>query len=77
MCNTTEPGSSMFAIGAPTAAALPSQPLTSAPGGVYSCPYTTQRQDCARVQVDGGGSTVTWNKTDEWLGVAMKSQGRF
>jgi len=70
-----DPGSSMFAIGAPTDVAMDTQTDTRRPGGVWSCPYTTSQRDCTRVAVDEGGSSPRWNKTGEWLGVSMKSQG--
>jgi len=71
----SDASSGLFAIGAPTAAALGSQGNTENPGGIFSCPFSTLDNDCERVIVDEGGSTLVNNKTGEWLGVALKSKG--
>jgi len=45
-------------IGSPTAAALPSQPNTENPGGIFSCPVTTNKNDCSRVEMDTGRTFI-------------------
>lgn len=44
----------MLLIGSPTASALTSQPNTQKSGGVFTCPVSTNRNDCVRVQMDSG-----------------------
>lgn len=70
-----DPNSSMFAVGAPTDVATIYQPDTDRPGGVYACPFTSYDNDCQRVTVDQGGSSIVNNKSGEWLGITLKSKG--
>ncbi|CAK8677907.1 unnamed protein product [Clavelina lepadiformis] len=66
---------SLLVVGSPTAAALDSQPNTVNPGGIFYCPITTNHNDCSRVDMDKGESVKSDNKTGQWLGVSLKSQG--
>ncbi|XP_078483831.1 integrin alpha-6 isoform X1 [Ciona intestinalis] len=74
-----DPGSSLekslLVVGSPTAEALPSQTNAVKPGGIYHCPVSTNSEDCTRVDMDLGESSRTNNKTGQWLGVSLKSQG--
>ncbi|XP_076803589.1 integrin alpha-6-like [Clavelina lepadiformis] len=65
----------LMVVGSPTASSLRSQKNTIKPGGIYYCPITTNREDCRRVQMDEGASNYLHNKTGQWLGVSLKSQG--
>uniref|UniRef100_F6XNC0 Uncharacterized protein n=1 Tax=Ciona intestinalis TaxID=7719 RepID=F6XNC0_CIOIN len=74
-----DPGSSLekslLVVGSPTAEALPSQTNAVKPGGIYHCPVSTNSEDCTRIAMDLGESSRTNNKTGQWLGVSLKSQG--
>lgn len=49
----------LLVVGSPTAEALASQRGSVNPGGVFYCPVTTNPDDCTRVEMDGGGRTIT------------------
>ena len=52
----TSTNSSMLIIGAPTEVATSSQPNTERPGAIYSCPFSSNTDDCTRVNMDQGQS---------------------
>uniref|UniRef100_H2YKY3 Integrin alpha-2 domain-containing protein n=1 Tax=Ciona savignyi TaxID=51511 RepID=H2YKY3_CIOSA len=66
---------SLLVVGSPTAGSITSQTNAVKPGGIYHCPVTTNSEDCTRVKMDLGESTKLNNKTGQWLGVSLKSQG--
>ncbi|XP_039248949.2 integrin alpha-6-like [Styela clava] len=72
----------LLVIGAPTASAINSQVgarTPKNPGGVFYCPVSTDPLDCTRVDMDAGGDISIGEKklvkSNQWLGVSLKSQG--
>ncbi|XP_033097702.1 integrin alpha-7-like [Anneissia japonica] len=45
------------------------------PGEVFRCPYTTLSEDCVSLNLDNTGNSPLENKTDQWLGVNVRSEG--
>ncbi|XP_071966209.1 integrin alpha-6-like isoform X2 [Antedon mediterranea] len=45
------------------------------PGEVFRCPLSTNYSDCEPMEIDITGNGEKENKTDQWLGVTVKSQG--
>ncbi|XP_033120627.1 integrin alpha-6-like [Anneissia japonica] len=45
------------------------------PGEVFRCPISTNYSDCEPMEIDITGNSPMENKTDQWLGVTVRSQG--
>ncbi|XP_030846528.1 integrin alpha-6 isoform X2 [Strongylocentrotus purpuratus] len=45
------------------------------PGGVFTCPFTSNYSDCTVLELDENGNTESDIKDNQWLGVAVVSQG--
>ncbi|XP_078545302.1 integrin alpha-7 isoform X5 [Lissotriton helveticus] len=65
---------SWLLVGAPQAPGLPGQKANRT-GGLYSCPLTSEIDDCQRVDIDDGVDESRESKENQWLGVSVKSQG--
>ncbi|XP_069509821.1 integrin alpha-7 isoform X1 [Ambystoma mexicanum] len=65
---------SWLLVGAPQAEGLPKQEAKRT-GGIYSCPLTSEIDDCQRVDIDDGVDESKESKENQWLGVSVKSQG--
>ncbi|XP_077979308.1 integrin alpha-6-like [Glandiceps talaboti] len=44
-------------------------------GGIFSCPVSTFSDDCTQIDIDPEGDESGEEKSDQWLGVTVKSQG--
>ncbi|XP_022090698.1 integrin alpha-7-like [Acanthaster planci] len=64
---------SLILVGAPTYSAPDA--IVPKTGGVFKCPLSTLLDDCVDLKLDQEGNEPGENKTDEWLGVTVKSQG--
>ncbi|XP_070564866.1 integrin alpha-6-like [Ptychodera flava] len=45
-------------------------------GGVFRCPISTYTDDCTLIDIDPEGNLEGENKTDQWFGVTVRSQGK-
>ncbi|XP_071803736.1 integrin alpha-6-like isoform X2 [Asterias amurensis] len=50
--------------------------LVAKTGAVFKCPLSTYVDDCQDMNLDITGNDATENKTDQWLGVTVRSQGQ-
>ncbi|KAG5270481.1 hypothetical protein AALO_G00193110 [Alosa alosa] len=60
-------------VGAPHAKALGKQ-RANVTGGLYGCGFTTEPNDCQRIQFDTT-ETAEDHKENQWMGVRVRSQG--
>ncbi|XP_071959134.1 integrin alpha-6-like isoform X2 [Antedon mediterranea] len=68
---------SVLLVGAPIYDDNKKEGNVQRPGDVFRCPYTTQFDDCVALGVDvtDNSDNPVENKTDQWLGVNVRSQG--
>ncbi|XP_066544443.1 integrin alpha-6 [Amia ocellicauda] len=64
----------LLLVGAPRAKALKHQ-KANITGGLYSCEFTTQSNDCKRIDFDNEADPNDESKENQWMGVTVQSQG--
>ncbi|CAK8695048.1 integrin alpha-6-like [Clavelina lepadiformis] len=73
--NSHRSGDALILVGAPVAAAQDYQgPNSVNPGALYKCEISSSWDDCETVAVDNSVNTAALNNSDQWLGIAVKSQ---